>query len=95
MKDLVLEVQGAGGDNDFLAALDSRRQVCQCFADAGPGLNGKSAAVNKGLEDCLCHLQLTLAGLKLGHEAGQGSFMAEDVLHGLVDYMFRGREGHF
>jgi hypothetical protein len=73
-EELLLQVLGAGGDDDALLALARQaqrgQQIGQRLARAGACLDNQMALVGEGLFDGARHLVLALAMLKL--EAGAG-----------------------
>ncbi len=60
-EELLLQVLGAGGDDDALAALDDGQQVGEGFAGAGSGLDDEVALFVDGLFDGAGHGELSLA----------------------------------
>ena len=99
---LFLEVLGAGGDDDALAALAGEakggEEVGEGFAGAGAGLDDKVAVIVEGGLDGSGHLVLAGAVLecegRLGEEAAGGEEVVEGgKLAGLVLGVFVGGSG--
>ena len=69
--ELILQVLGAGGNNDLAAREQRRHQVRKGLAGARAGLRHEQAVVAHGLRDRLRHLDLLPAHAKAGDGAAE------------------------
>jgi hypothetical protein len=76
-EDLLLQVLGAGGDEQTPAAKNGGNQVSERFAGAGTGFHEQRAAVVDGRGNGLCHRPLSLARLVAVHRARQHAVRRE------------------
>jgi hypothetical protein len=80
VKQLLLQVLGAGGDDDAFARADRRHKISERLSSTGSGLDDQVAPFFNGLFDCLCHLQLAAAKLVRGMSAGEQSAGRKEVV---------------
>jgi hypothetical protein len=85
-EELLLQVFGAGGDNDALLAgageMQRGQEVGEGLAGAGAGLDDEMAPVFKGLLDGAGHLVLALAMLEGERGAGEDAAGGEEFVEG-------------